>query len=415
MYKSFACILCLIIVFSVSSICFARQLEQKNSCPIILVHGFGGWGPEEVNGYKYWGGLFDIQAMLQHFGYTVYVAHVGAYSSNWDRAIELFYQIRGGQVDYGAEHCRLYGHIQRPEGKVYTNPLYPQWDAEHPVHLVGHSMGGQTIRMLAALLAGKTEQFQDVLCDADGAVFTPGEGWVKSMTTLATPHNGSSLFDLDDNPAGIARMILNVAGIELTGIIPEDFFGFDLEQWAIAKGDNETTDEYMKRIFETLGETQDFAVRELSTRGAQRFNAGVNLTTEDASAYRFSFANEETVGQPYPESTVYVPDLGMNPFFLDDSRIIGTSPLFTDPLDIGTPWRENDGLVNTASMKAPLAGCTDTYVEYTGTPQKGVWNFMGTYHWDHLDILGHTQTSPPEVKRIGMFYLNLAELLYSLE
>jgi len=228
MIKPFTFILCLFCVVTASSTCFAQRLEPKNNCPIILVHGFGGWGPDELNGYKYWGGLFDIQTMLRHFGYTVYVAHVGAFSSNWDRALELYYQIKGGQVDYGAAHSRLYGHIQRPEGKVYTSPLYPQWDAQHPVHLVGHSMGGQTIRMLAALVAGKTEQFQNVLCDADGTTFTPGEGWIKSMTTIAAPHNGSSLFDLDDNPAGIAKMILNVAGVEMTGIIPEGFIGFDL-------------------------------------------------------------------------------------------------------------------------------------------------------------------------------------------
>lgn len=415
MHKHFAFISCLLFVVTASSQCLAQRFEAKNNCPIILVHGFGGWGPDELNGYKYWGGLLDIQAMLQHFGYTVYVAHVGAYSSNWDRAIELFYQIKGGQVDYGTEHCRLYGHIQKPERKVYASPLYPQWDAQHPVHLVGHSMGGQTIRMLAALLAGKTKQFQNVLCRPDGTPFTPGEGWITSMTTIATPHNGSSLFDLDDNPAGIAKIILTVAHVDMSGLVPESFYGFDLEQWDLHQKEGEATEAYLQRIFETLGNTPDFSVRELSTCGAQRFNASVNFTTEDETAYRFSFATEETFGQPYPDAIVYVPDPGMNPVFIEESLIIGSSPAFTDLLGIGPQWRENDGVVNTASMKAPLAGCADTYAEYAGTPQKGVWNFMGTYHWDHLDVLGHTQTSPLEVQRIGMFYLRLAELLYSLE
>ncbi|MCX8042837.1 MAG: lipase [Desulfobacterota bacterium] len=393
----------------------AQTAEDRNRCPIILVHGFGGWGPEELNGYKYWGGIFDIQEELRLAGYEVYTAHVGPFSSNWDRAIELFYQIKGGQVDYGEEHCLRYGHVQRPAGKLFTNPLYPQWDAQHPVHLVGHSMGGQTIRMLAALLAGKAAPYQNVLRDTNGALFTPGEGWIKSITTIATPHNGTSLFDLTDNPAAIAAMILGVAQVDMAGIVPDGFYGFDLDQWDIHPQEGETTEEYLRRIFDLLSSSEDFSVYELSTSGAQCFNAAVNLSTEDASAYRFSFAVEQTVGQPYPDALLYVPDLMMNPLMLNTALLIGLSPSFTDPLDIGPRWRMNDGVVNTESMKAPLAGCADTFHEYDGIPQKGVWNFMGTFHYDHLDIIGHTQITPAERKTIIRFYLSLAELLTSLE
>lgn len=392
----------------------AQTLDVRNRCPIILVHGFGGWGPDELNGYKYWGGLFDIQEELRLAGYEVYTAHVGPFSSNWDRAIELFYQIKGGQVDYGEEHCLQYGHVRRPTGKIF-HPLYPQWDAQHPVHLVGHSMGGQTIRMLAALLAGKAEPYRNVLRNARGEPFTPGEGWIKSITTIATPHNGTSLFDLTDNPVTIAAMILCAAQVDMAGVVPESFYGFDLDQWEIYPQEGETTGEYLRRIFDQLGSSPDFSVSELSTAGAQRFNAAVNLSTEDASAYRFSFAVEQTVGQPYPDALLYVPDLTMNPLMLNTALMIGLSPSFTDPLDIGPHWRMNDGVVNTESMKTPLAGCSDTFREYDGIPQKGVWNFMGTFHYDHMDIIGHTQITPAERKSIASFYLSLAELLSSLE
>ena len=30
----------------------------------------------------------------------------------WDRAVELFYQIKGGTVDYGKEHSALHGHAR---------------------------------------------------------------------------------------------------------------------------------------------------------------------------------------------------------------------------------------------------------------------------------------------------------------
>jgi triacylglycerol lipase len=394
--------------------CSAQAYERKNICPIILVHGFAGWGPDELNGYLYWGGVFDIQKFLRDLGYEVYTAHVGPYSSNWDRAIELYYQIKGGQVDYGPKHCAIYGHIQKPDGKSYPNPLYPQWDAQHPVHLIGHSMGGQTIRMLSALLAGKNEQFQNVLCTTDNSPFIPGEGWIKSMTTISAPHNGASLFDLT-NPVRIMDTFAQVVGIEGSEFIPDDFYNVDLEQWDIHKQDKEPMEAYIRRIVETLGDTMDFSIRELTTIGAERFNSMVNTTTEDSLAFRFSIANEETVREPYPDGMVYVPDLKMNPAFLQNALIIGASPLFTDHINAGIQWRENDGIVNTASMKAPLAGCTDTYVEYDGTARRDVWNYMGTMHWDHLDILGHTQMIPFEHKQIILFYAALAELLCSLE
>ena len=63
----------------------------------------------------------------------------------------MFYQIKGGQVNYGKGHSEKFDLIQKPNGKLYTG-LYPQWNEAHPIHLLGHSMGGQTVRMLDYLL-----------------------------------------------------------------------------------------------------------------------------------------------------------------------------------------------------------------------------------------------------------------------
>ena len=51
------------------------------------------------------GGVHDIQEDLKRNGYTVHTAAVGPVSSNWDRACELYAQINGGTVDYGAAHA----------------------------------------------------------------------------------------------------------------------------------------------------------------------------------------------------------------------------------------------------------------------------------------------------------------------
>ena len=83
------------------------RLFSQNSYPIILIHGFLGWGRDEMAGYYYWGGRTDLEAVLREDGYEVYTVSVGPISPNFDRAIETFYQIKGGQVDYGNEKAKI--------------------------------------------------------------------------------------------------------------------------------------------------------------------------------------------------------------------------------------------------------------------------------------------------------------------
>ena len=126
----------LIILFTVIT---GELIIAQNKYPIILVHGFMGWGREEMGNYRYWGGKDDFEQYLKNEGYTVYTASVGPVSSNWDRAVELYYQIKGDQIDYGKAHSELYGLVRKPDGKSYPG-LYPEWDENQPVHLIGHSI-----------------------------------------------------------------------------------------------------------------------------------------------------------------------------------------------------------------------------------------------------------------------------------
>ena len=48
-----------IIIFFLKSYLFA-----ENKHPIILIHGFLGWGREEMGNYFYWGGSQDFQQNL---------------------------------------------------------------------------------------------------------------------------------------------------------------------------------------------------------------------------------------------------------------------------------------------------------------------------------------------------------------
>src|SRR5690625_4596183 len=136
--------------------------EEGNDYPIILVHGLAGWGEGEMFRIKYWGGENDTEAYLNNNGHETYAATVGPVSSNWDRAVELFYYIYGGTVDYGAAHAEKYGHERY--GRTFPG-IYKDWSGENKIHLVGHSMGGQTIRVLSELLtngsAAEMEYYQN--------------------------------------------------------------------------------------------------------------------------------------------------------------------------------------------------------------------------------------------------------------
>ncbi len=395
----------LLILFSY---CSVHAAPPKNTCPVILVHGFSGWGPEEMEGYNYWGGRYDLRGYLEKRGFDVYVASVGPFSSNWDRAVELFYNIRGGQVDYGEDHSLAHNHTQRPAGRVYDDPLYPQWNAANPVHLIGHSMGGQTVRMLSALMVGKTDEFRDVLRDENGALFTPGEGWIKTITTIAAPHNGSSLFSLIDERAILAATILTIADLDIRDWVSDSVYDFDLDQWNLEIADNETLFNFIERVEKTLGSSEDFSFSELSPEGARAFNERVNFETVDPTASYFSYSNQQTFTEYY--GTYYYPSAKMNIDLRPFAYLIGFTPLDMDPFGIGPQWRENDGVVNTFSMTAPLLGCNDTYAFYNGQVRKGIWNYMGKIDMDHTDISSKTRFYRRH-KQVQLFYEALLTFL----
>jgi len=387
--------------------------NKRNKCPIFFVHGMGGWSSEEMAGYRYWGGIYDIERILDKEGYHVYITNVGALSSNWDRAIELYYQIKGGQVDYGVEHCEKFGHIQKPEGKYYDHPLYPQWDSNHPIHLIGHSMGGQTIRMLSAMLSGKDPKFQNVLRDENSNLFNPGDGWIKSITTLSTPHDGNTLCSIIDDPVALAGLIFGIAGTTIEQTPISEFYNFDLEQWNLKMEENESLEDYLKRVMDTIGDTKDICLWDLSIEGAKELNKTVNLKKMDQNTYYFSYATGETFQEPL---TGYnLPKISMNPTLYVPSIILGSFSMETEDILIDSTWWENDGIVNTISMGGPTLGCNDEIHFRCGDPRRDVWNYMGKVEWDHFDIIGQSWILPHKTEEVKAFYLQLLQLLSQLE
>jgi triacylglycerol lipase len=192
----------------------------------------------ELLGFPYWGqtlswGIqdsYDLRAKIQlATGLPTYVATVGPISSNRERAAELYAQIRGLRTDYGAVRSSTWSFSRlAPAGtsmdfSVSANSAYmalsqmtptpvspygagtlgwlPNWctpGSSDQVHLVGHSLGGPTIRMLERLI----HQGDTAEVTASGAGVSPlydvsqrnsSINCIKTMTTVATLHDGSPL------------------------------------------------------------------------------------------------------------------------------------------------------------------------------------------------------------------------------
>ena len=373
---------------------FYTNLFSQNTYPIILIHGFLGWGRDEMAGYYYWGGPVDLQAELQGAGHDVYTVSVGPVSPNWDRAIEVFYQIKGGQVDYGNDKAQKYGIIQRPLNKKYEG-LYPQWDAKHPVHIISHSQGGQTARMLEVLLKQVFEG------DASPLLSNEYNGWIKSITTISTPHNGSTLVPI---MLDLFPFALNLApwfgGIENNTL--DKLYNFDLEHWRLEKNPGESTNDYFKRLSNsTISQSKNLCTWDLSPRGSAEFNKQYNT---DDDVYYFSFTTFSSVRKK--NSIFHKPDSEMSFHLWPTSLLIGE---YIEAPD--SSWYENDGVANSVSITHPN-GSEMAY--YTGNPKMGIWQAMERLNMDHQAVIGHNVSSKQH-KNIFALYKKHCQLLYTLK
>lgn len=385
-----------------------RLLHTKahNPYPIVLVHGLAGWGRNEMLGFKYWGGLYDIERHLNKHGVPTYTAAVGTISSNWDRAVELYAEIKGGRVDYGLAHSLKHKHARF--GRLYPG-FYPQWGEENnqqktnKIHLLGHSMGGQTIRLLDQLLMEGSADEQQITPPRELSPLFDGKAksWVSSITTIASPHNGSPFMYALKPVTPFLKKIISLV-TSATGSTANPVYDFKLDQWGLKQKADESFTQFCERITTTLKNSDDLAEKDLSPEGAHALNSWVKIHPDK---YFFSVSAEQT----YLDTTSghYLPHLFMNPLFYWSSTYIGS---FTQNIPgmvkIDSSWWENDGLVPLSSMEGPN---TDPIVQFSTGPRKGKWNHLGTMHaYDHLDLIGIG------VRDMRKWYLMLTELLTSL-
>jgi len=391
-------------------IIFISSLGAQNNYPIVLVHGFIGWGPEEMVGYKYWGGFWDLEEYLEEKGFNVITVSIGPVSSNWERAVEIYYQLKGGQVDYGKSHSNKFGVIQKPISKTYTG-LYPEWDAEHPVHLLGHSMGGQTVRMLDYLLENSFyEDSMETQYEESELLGQSNSGLIKSITTISSPHNGTTYFDVRIKTLPFFQNFIGLAAV-----IGSDFYNFDLEQWDLKQKEGESWQEYYDRMEKHAAwNSKNISTWDLSIEGARELNTVMRANPQ---VYYFSYVT--TCSRKDKRTGFYVPSGKIFISLRDNVKKIGQEITgFVDGTKTDSTWFENDGVVNTSSMWGPTTGLNgpDKIIKYSSneTLLSGQWYTFGTYKMDHYYVIGQAIMSKKQRTDLYKIYSDHCGLLYSL-
>ena len=169
---------------------------KKLSYPIIFVHGMFGWGQNEGINKKapYWGATSgSITDFLSDGGIECYAASVGPMSSAWDQACELYAQLTGTRVDYGEAHSKKHGHNRY--GRTYEKPLFEGWSADKKIHLIGHSFGGNSSRMLAHLLANGAPEEVETSEDVSPLFLGRKEDFICSVTAICSPLDGTKAYE----------------------------------------------------------------------------------------------------------------------------------------------------------------------------------------------------------------------------
>jgi triacylglycerol lipase len=373
----------------------ADKKAEDKSYPYIFVHGFLGWGEDEgIDGdFAYWGATScHLIPNLNKEGYTCYDASVGPISSNWDRACELYAQLTGTTVDYGVAHSKKCNHLRY--GRKYDKPLIENWGELdengliNKVNLIGHSFGGNTVRLLVSLLSdGCQDEINATDSNDISPLFTGGKSeWVNSLITICSPNNGTTMAYIADKlhlTEWLTELVYTYAGV--MGRSPANgYVDFHLEQFGLTNipGERTTKETIYKSIQVIMKQKYDNFAYDMSPDGATEANKTIDM--ED-NIYYFSYTFSTTYKGKITGNQLPLPStLGI---LIPFSTMMGAYKKNTDtkyPIDEN--WLENDGLVNVISAKYPF---DDAHMDYNSNNiQPGIWNVMPLSTGDHGTAIG---------------------------
>lgn len=403
-------------------------MAYKNKYPFVFVGGMLSWGEENLmyKGWPYWGMVAgNFVRQLRDTDIEAYAPQVGPANSAWDRACNLYAMLTGTRVDYGVAHSKTHHHERF--GRCYA-PLFEGWGQPTEdggikrVHLLGHSFGGATMRMLAELLTNGSEEERAATPDGDlSPLFEGGHGdWISTITAISAPHDGTTFVHAFEP----LMKVLTVGTLGLFSVLGNThanrFYDNYLEQFGLTVPAGETN---YKNIFNPkqfvrmhhVIQSGDHVFHDLRIDEASKLNDFIHCSPD---IYYFSISGNGTQpAKDNPQNQVRAPIMIFA--FIPFAKVMGKFPTqkIGDYL-VDESWHANDGLVPTESGRYPHKEPHVLYEDVKNQSlKKGVWHVLPDYIADHGTVIGGSLSyiGPGKPQKYRNYWRDHLALLMSLE
>ncbi len=423
--KIISLLLAVTLVFTVAVVpAFASEKDllgwddlTEEEYPFVFVHGMGGWGAYEDNApMPYWGGMgFDglkmstsdtnIVDILNSYGVETYEASVGPFSSAWDRACELYAQLTGTVVDYGAAHSEAHGHDRYGysyEGKALMGE---NWDLVTPINIMGHSFGGPTVRLFASLMYYGDADEVAATGEETSPLFTGGHDVIHSCTTFSSPNDGTPIADFLVN-------LKLISLIAFAGNLLGTVFGDEVMMWHLRFGhfgitpkEGEDRAKFSISNIMNFYRSNDNCGYDMTISGAKELNEKIELAP---NTYYYSYTAIAT-----EENCFGMQKLQTASLFSFSSFILSVYEGKTiDGVKMTKEWAISDGIVPYASAKCPMKdlATAKNYSEAMANSEEilpGRWYMMDPLtDFQHASYMG-TIGWPTTVEDFYTSYINM--------
>jgi len=153
---------------------FNLECPHRGVIPLITVHGLFDFATARFSN------LFDQYLAMRNI-------RIGLFISDVERAVQTFYEIKGGREYFGEQRAKKGKYSTWGETHV---GVYPQWSSKYKINGIGHSQGASTLAMLHKLMDNNKEY--KLFMDPSGKLYDTSSDWFLSVGTTSGGHNGTA-------------------------------------------------------------------------------------------------------------------------------------------------------------------------------------------------------------------------------